>query len=414
MSHKSLAWLGTFPSHWDVMPNKALIKKVKRPVKVGSELPQLLSLTKQGVIVRNLEEGGKFPENFDTYQIVKPGDLVTCLFDVPETPRTIGISWYHGMITGAYDVFEFTDRIHPKYFEYVYLYLDDKKALSCFYTGLRNVIRTPTFMSIPTPVPPLEEQRAIADYLDSQISKFSKTKASAEALSAQIKQHLQSSVYHFTRGGIPAEGEENKQHLDWVGEFPNHWKKVPNKALIQKKKVPVDIEKPLPKLLSLGRSGVVVRDLEAGGKFPTNFETYQVVQPGDLVMCLFDVPETPRTIGIATEMGMITSAYDVFEFRGEILPEFFLHFYTSLDDRKDLSMFYTGLRNVIRTPTFLSILTPVPPLEEQMRICGAIRELKAKSEPLDGIAATLGQLLDERVKSLVAEVVMGRARILEI
>ena len=171
-SMKSLGWIGEFPASWEVMPNKALIRKKK--VSVGSKADEypLLSLTKGGVIVRNLDEGGKFPENFDSYQQVSVGDLVTCLFDVPETPRTIGLSPHNGMITGAYDVFEFTERVNPRYFEYYYLALDDRKGLSYFYSGLRNVIRTPVFLSIPMPVPPIDEQKAIADFLDRELAQI--------------------------------------------------------------------------------------------------------------------------------------------------------------------------------------------------------------------------------------------------
>ena len=50
----------------------------------------VLSLTLKGVIPRDMESNfGKFPAEYNTYQIVKPNDLIFCLFDYDVTPRTI-------------------------------------------------------------------------------------------------------------------------------------------------------------------------------------------------------------------------------------------------------------------------------------------------------------------------------------
>jgi type I restriction enzyme S subunit len=177
-----LPWIGEFNKDWPVVPNKALIKSKKDSVGLLANSFELLSLTKQGVIVRNLEEGGKFPENFDSYQQVVPGNLVTCLFDVEETPRTIGLAKNFGMITGAYDVFEFTSLVNPRFFEYYYLALDDRKGLKYFYSGLRNVIRTPVFLAIPMPLPPREEQDSIVEFLDHELAHLDLLATKLEAL----------------------------------------------------------------------------------------------------------------------------------------------------------------------------------------------------------------------------------------
>ena len=94
-------WLGEIPSHWEPSRNKAIFRETKAVVGKNSKKFTLLSLTKKGVIVRNLDDGGKFPAEFDTYKIVEPGDFIFCFFDVDETPRAIGLATNKGMITGA-------------------------------------------------------------------------------------------------------------------------------------------------------------------------------------------------------------------------------------------------------------------------------------------------------------------------
>ena len=148
-------------------PNRAYLRQ--RKVLVGDRHKDyaLLSLTKRGVIVRDLTQSkGKFSADMGTSQEVRSGDLVMCLFDVPETPRTVGLSEYDGMITSAYTVFDLQEKQEARWLELFYLTMDDQKALSPLYSGLRNTIQKPRFLGTKTPIPPLAEQAAIVRYVD--------------------------------------------------------------------------------------------------------------------------------------------------------------------------------------------------------------------------------------------------------
>jgi type I restriction enzyme S subunit len=141
----------------------------------------LLSLTKRGVIVRDLTDyKGKFSADMGTSQEVRSGDLVMCLFDVPETPRTVGLSKHNGMITGAYTVFDLQDKQAARWLELFYIAMDDQKALSPLYSGLRNTIQKPRFLGTKTPIPPPDEQAAIVEYLDQATADIDTTISRAE------------------------------------------------------------------------------------------------------------------------------------------------------------------------------------------------------------------------------------------
>lgn len=112
-------WIGEIPTHWKVLKNKFLFKEKKAIVGRKSSEYTLLSLTLQGVIARDMENPqGKFPAEFDTYKIVEPDDLIFCLFDIEETPRTIGHANQKGMITGAYTVVECEDQVNSHFLYY--------------------------------------------------------------------------------------------------------------------------------------------------------------------------------------------------------------------------------------------------------------------------------------------------------
>ena len=151
--------------------------------------------------------------------------------------------------------------------------------------------------------------------------------------------------------------------LKWVSESPEHWGNMANKAFLVHRKTEVGTTWNEKVLLSLTLGGVISRDIESGkGKFPSDFSSYQDVDENDLIFCLFDMDETPRTVGLAKSFGMITGAYDVFQCRASRAnPKFILYFYLYIDAFKGLRPFYTGLRKVVRPPTFLSIKIPIPP-----------------------------------------------------
>ena len=78
-----LAWVGSIPDTWYVQRNKTLFSCSKEIVGESSVTETLLSLTTQGVRTKSKEVGGgKVPESFDTYQKVRPNDIVMCLFDL--------------------------------------------------------------------------------------------------------------------------------------------------------------------------------------------------------------------------------------------------------------------------------------------------------------------------------------------
>ena len=159
---------------WQTQRLKTILTETKDTVGTNSSDFQLLSLTKGGVIVRDLSTGkGKFPSDFGTYKIVNSGQIIFCLFDIDETPRTVGLSSHNGMITGAYDVFNIMNA-NPRFIEYYFLAIDDIKGLKPYYTGLRKTVSMDKFLNISIPLPPREEQDQIVRCLDWKVSQINK------------------------------------------------------------------------------------------------------------------------------------------------------------------------------------------------------------------------------------------------
>lgn len=190
MKDSGVEWLGKVPETWDTAPLKSFLQ-LRRDI-VGSESSntKLLSLTLQGVIERDLENlTGKMPASFDGYQRISAGEMVFCLFDMDETPRTVGVAPQDGMLTGAYTVFRPQSELWARYLYYFFLHVDEYKRLRPFYKGLRKTIRPGPFLSIQVPRPTEREAKAIVARLDSATSRIDTLIAKTERSIELLREH---------------------------------------------------------------------------------------------------------------------------------------------------------------------------------------------------------------------------------
>lgn len=203
MKATNIPWLPEIPEHWEFTRNKTLLKLTDEKVGGRKDIT-LLSLTKQGVIIRDLSEGkGKFPKDFDSYLVVRPNNLVFCLFDIDETPRTVGLVRNYGMLTGAYTNFEVNESlVLPEYIYNYYLQVDNIKGLRPYYTGLRKVVKTGSFLQIRMPLPPLDEQHAIVSYITDKTSKIDTLTSKLQQEIESIKEYKQRLISDVVTGQI--------------------------------------------------------------------------------------------------------------------------------------------------------------------------------------------------------------------
>lgn len=219
-----LPWIGQIPSHWDLVPNRGLVRRRKVLVGKRHSEYQLLSLTKQGVIIRDISTGkGKFSSDMGTSQEVRAGDFVFCLFDVPETPRTVGLSRHDGMITGAYTVFESLRRGNSTYFELFYRAMDDRKLLSPLYSGLRHTIPVERLLGTRTPQPPEEEQSAIVRFLEWANGRLERAIRAKRKVIALLNEQKQAIINRAVTRGLDSSVPLKPSGAPCLGDIPRHW-----------------------------------------------------------------------------------------------------------------------------------------------------------------------------------------------
>lgn len=219
----ALPWIDEIPSHWEMERNKNFLTVKDETVGNKDKNYKLLSLTKKGIIERDMENPkGKFPSSFETYKIVEKNDIIFCLFDIDETPRTVGLSKLDGMITGAYNIFSI-NKINKNYYYYYYLYLDKFKMLKPLYTGLRKTINEDAFLRLRTPLPPKEEQDKIAAFLDHNLAKIDKFVELTERQIELLKEQKKVLINDAVTKGIDKNVAYKDSGIEWIGKIPEHW-----------------------------------------------------------------------------------------------------------------------------------------------------------------------------------------------
>lgn len=222
MKDSGIEWLEDIPSHWQVMPNKRIMKKEKDlcPKYQGEDI---LSLTMNGVIVRDLDAGGKMPTTFDGYQRLHPGNLLMCLFDIDVTPRCIGLIKNEGLSSPAYSQFVLNEKAYAPYYYYYYLNLDHTKELLHMAKNLRHSLTESQLGEIGVAVPPYAEQVHIADYLDTQLIKVDTLISNVEAQIEKLKTYKQSLITEVVTMGLAPTVPMKCSGYDCIRSFPAHW-----------------------------------------------------------------------------------------------------------------------------------------------------------------------------------------------
>ena len=307
-----LPWLPQIPSHWSLARNKNIFQEAKEIVGDNANAYPLLSLTKKGIILRDVSSGkGKFPKNFNTYKIVKPGDMAFCLFDIDETPRTVGLSNFDGMLTGAYTIFHVSN-INPRYAYYYYLSLDDVKAMRPLYSGLRKTINTGTFLGTKIPIPPHDEQNQIVRFLDWKVSSVNRLINIKRKERKMIEAMKHSMVSGAVTYGLNPDVPMKFSGVKWLGDIPAHWQTIKLRQLLH----PVSIKNhpELPLLSVVREQGVIVRDIndkEANHNYiPDDLSGYKVVKRGQFAMNKMKAWQ--GSYGISDYTGIVSPAYFIF------------------------------------------------------------------------------------------------------
>ncbi len=411
-------WVDDIPNGWSIERIKRMLVLKRNLVGTASNEYQLLSLTLRGVIPRDISSGeGKIPASFDTYQEVGMNDLVFCLFDIDETPRTIGLSPSKGMITGAYNVYQTTNKCLPSYAYYYFLYIDLRKGLRPFYTGLRKVVRSETFSNIEMPCPSYEEQTQIANFLDHETAQIDTLIEKQQNLIQLLKEKREAVISHAVTKGLNPEVPMKDSGVEWLGEVPEHWDITRIKYVAELTPSKAGIALSLEKRCSFVPMEKLKLDtltLDETKKIKDVYQGYTYFEDGDVLIAkvtpCFENQNMAIAANLVNGIGFGSSEIYVLRTEAEGLNQFLLYRLQETVFMQLGAGAMTGAGGLRRVPSdFINNFQfALPPIVEQQEIVEHIEKMKSKFNDLVESAEQAIQLMQERRTALISAAVTGK------
>ena len=405
-----IEWLGDIPSHWKLTKVSQVYQQ--RNVKVSDKEFKPLSVTKKGILPQ-LENVAKSDDSDNRKQVLQ-GDFV--INSRSDRRGSCGISPLNGSVSLINTVIYSNIKIYNNYYGYLYkteLFADEYYRLGFGIVNDLWATRWQNFKSIEIPIPPLEEQEKIAQYLDMKTQNIDELIEDKQNLIARLKEQRTALISETVTRGLNTSVVYKDSGIEWLGEIPSHWEVKPLYTISSENKH-ANKGSFCKNLLSLSYGNIIRKDITTKmGLLPESFETYQIVQKGYIVLRLTDLQNDKKSLrtGYAKEEGIITSAYIGLIPKETIYSQYFYLVLYSYDLIKVFYNLGSGVRQSMTFKDLKKLIIPIPPLEEQEEIA---QYLDIKTQKIDelitDIQSNIEQLKNYR-QSLISEIVTGKWKI---
>lgn len=411
MKDSGIAWVGEIPQHWEIQRNKYIFK-IKKDIVLPTKSYQLLSLTTNGIKEKDEDDtSGKVPENYDGYQIVRKHDLVMCLFDLDCSAVFSGLSYYDGMISPAYKILKIDNSVSDeRYYAYWFNYVSSKRYYKQYSKSLRYTLNADEFNRLFSFVPPLGEQKRIADFLDRECEKIDKLKADIQAQIDTLEQYKRSVITEVVTHGLNPDVPMKDSGILWVGNYPTHWERKKGKYVLKLLSRPVKQDDGVITCFRDGEVTLRSNRREEGFTMADKEIGYQGVNVGDLVVHGMD--GFAGAIGISDSRGKASPVLNVLDTKQN--KKYIMYYLRSMAYNDVFSALSTGIRVRscdLRWNKLAELLYPLPPIAEQQAIVEYIDEQIAKTNLIIADKKAQLETLDNYKKSLIYEYVTGKKEV---
>ena len=428
-------WLGDLPSHWRTTPLHRLVSYRTSSVDKKSkadEIPvRLCNYTDVYHSERIRAADGEYMAATATGHEVerfglRPGDVI--ITKDSEDWRDIGVP---AMVEDSSDDFvcgyhlgivRSGEDIDSGYLFRALLSDGVNKQLQVAATGVtRYGIPNASVESAVLPLPPLGEQRAIAAHLDSETARIARLITLQESLIERLDEYRTALVTRVVTKGLPPEAAEaagldpepalKDSRVEWLGEVPEHWEVVRNRRVFRE--LDDRSEDGDGELLTVSHiTGITRRSdkPDVGMFLAESLEGYKRCFPGDLVVNTMWA--WMGAAGTAREAGLVSPSYNVYSpDRSRLLPGFVNMAFRSRRYVLGMTSESRGIwtsRLRLYPQQFLSLVTAVPPLEEQEAIVDHVATIESRAERMARAVREAIERLREYRSALISAAVTGK------
>ena len=223
MKDSGIEWIGKIPADWTLQRGKTIF--AQRLTK-GNQSEILLAATqKYGMLPQSEVEGVvqvKEDADLQQFRTVHKKDFVISLRSFQ---GGFEYSQYEGVCSPAYQVFYNTNPICHNYYRLLFKSDGFIQKMNSMTVGIREGknIQYSDFANSLIPVPPINQQQRIADYLDRKCSQIDTIIARQQEVIEKLKAYKLSVITEAVTKGLNPNVPMKDSGVEWIGEIPEHW-----------------------------------------------------------------------------------------------------------------------------------------------------------------------------------------------
>lgn len=416
-------WLGEVPEHWEIKPLYGCAHERYESNK-GMMEDNLLSLSYGRIVSKDISSNeGLLPESFETYQIIRKGDIVFRLTDLQNDKRSLRSALVEedGIITSAYLAVE-PKGPNSRYMAFLFRAYDKTKVFYSMGGGLRQSMKFADVKRLPVVLPPAPEQTAIAAFLDRETVKIDALVTEQQRLMELLAEKRQAVISHAVTRGLNPAAPLKDSGIEWLGQVPDHWRVIPLKYLVTES-VAGPYGASLTKAMYsdsgyrvYGQQQAITNDFTLGDYYITE-EKYEemrryTVFPGDLLISVMGTIGKVAIVPDDVEPGIINPRLVRYRCGDKIAPQFMRTLLLTAQYQELLKLESNGsTMDGLNMRIIGDIPVVVPPLTEQLAILSHLHPEIIKFETLTAESQRAIDLLQERRTALISAAVTGQIKV---
>lgn len=399
---------------WAVAPIWSLVRRVSRKGRADAEL---LSVYRDlGVVPKSSRNDNHNTESDDlsAYQYVEAGDLV--LNKMKTWQGSLAVSPHAGIVSPAYFVCEVSDRVDGRYLHH----LLRSTVYIAVYASLSKGIRPgqwdlpyDEFRKVPVPVPPLDVQSRIADFLDDHVARIDETVRLRREQIAALDHKRQLALSDCVSGR--GQGLAMTTH-PLLGEVVAEWPVTAVKRVVRRVGVGLVIN-PSTYVAAEGVPFLLGRNVRDGWFDFTNLNRMSsedsrrlassTLRSGDVVVVRAGYPGRAAVVTDDLD-GANCASILILRSPTLVLPDFLAAYFNSPQGRSQVKLAqYGAAQEQINVGDVVDFQIPVPSIAEQRRLVDRQHELERTMRAATSEMSAQIDLLQERKRSLITAAVTG-------
>ncbi|EMI28467.1 restriction endonuclease subunit S [Rhodopirellula europaea] len=417
-------WLPEIPSQWELLEGKRIFKNRREASREDDD--QLAASQQYGVIPQSLMmkmNDAKVMlalQGTSTFRHVEVDDFVISLRSFE---GGIEHSAYVGCVSPAYTVLAAQKPIISEYFKFLLKSGPFVAALQSSTDSLRDgkAISYSDFGSLKLPLPPANEQKQIASFLDYETAKIDALIEKQQQLIALLGEKRQAVISHAVTKGLNPDAPMRDSGVEWLGEVPSHWTVAElkrfatvNTGVAKGKNLAGQrtVNVPYLRVANVQDGYLELDEVTQIDILEHELERYRL-RPGDVLMNEGgDFDKLGRGDVWEGQIDPCITQNHVFAVRPneKLLPRWlsritsshYAQFYFKTRSKQSTNLASISSTNLMQLPVV------VPPLDEQTAILEFIEHSTEKFDRLLGVADDQVDLLQERRTALISAAVTGK------